>query len=279
MDGAHCGLLLVARSHDARTTSGISNTGLPASLLNPQVAGGRKFEIRNSKFEILLLCLALIGTAACAHRGAPPVRTEPAPPQAPPMQSVEKNWTEKGIASWYGEPYHGRRTASGEVYDMHAFTAAHRSLPFGTVVEVRRRDSGAEVTVRINDRGPFIAGRIIDLSYAAAKRVGLDVDGIAEVTIRVVGRKDPPPRAAAPPQAEVEETCFWVQVGAFGEVGNARRAQEALADADERAVVLEGLDELFRVRLGPFTEVAAAERARNRVTDAWPGARVVPCGG
>jgi rare lipoprotein A len=241
--------------------------------------GGWQFEIRNSKFEILLLVLLTMSAAACAHRGAPPVRTEPAPPQAPPVQSVEKGWTERGIASWYGEPYHGRRTASGEIYDMHAVTAAHRSLPFGTVVEVERRDSGAEVTVRINDRGPFIAGRIIDLSYAAAKRVGLDVDGIAEVTIRVVGREAPPPRAAGPPQAEVEETCFWVQVGAFGEVRNARRAQEVLAAAGEKAVVLEGLDELFRVRLGPFDEAVAAERARNRVTDAWPGARVVPCGG
>lgn len=194
------------------------------------------------------------------------------------MQSVEKGWTERGIASWYGDPYHGRRTASGEVYDMHAFTAAHKSLPFGSVVEVRRRDSGAEVVVRINDRGPFIAGRIIDLSYAAAKRIGLEVDGIAEVAIRVVGREDPPPRTAAPPPATVE-TCFWVQVGAFGEVGNARRAQEALAAAGEKAVVLEGLDEFFRVRLGPFTEAAAAERARNRVTDAWPGAHVIACGG
>jgi rare lipoprotein A len=241
--------------------------------------GGWQFEIRNSKFEIVLLVLLAMSAAACAHRGTQPVRTEPAPPQAPPVESVEKGWTERGIASWYGDPYHGRRTASGEVYDMHAFTAAHRSLPFGSVVEVRRRDSGAEVQVRINDRGPFIAGRIIDLSFAAAKRISLEVDGIAPVAIRVVGWEDPPPRTAAPPQAAVEETCFWVQVGAFGEVGNARRAQEALAAADEKAVVLEGLGELFRVRLGPFTEAAAAERARNRVTDAWPGARVVPCGG
>jgi rare lipoprotein A len=238
-----------------------------------------QLKTQNSKLNTAAMAAVIALTllsASCAHRGSAPVSTRPSPPPSP---QVEEGWTERGIASWYGEPYHGRRTASGEVYDMHAFTAAHRSLPFGSMVEVRRRDSGAEVTVRINDRGPFIAGRIIDLSFAAAKRIGLEVDGIAEVSIRVVGREAPPPRATAPPPATVEENCFWVQVGAFGEVGNARRAQEALAAAGEKAVVLEGLDELFRVRLGPFNEAAAAERARNRVIDAWPGAHVIACGG
>ncbi len=192
---------------------------------------------------------------------------------------MEEGWTEKGVASWYGEPYHGRRTASGEVYDMHAMTAAHKNLPFGTVVRVDRRDTGADVTVRINDRGPFIAGRIIDLSYAAARVIGLDVDGVAPVKITVVGSEVAPPAPpAAAPSAE-PESCFWVQVAAFGEVGNARRAQETLAGAGESAVVLEGLDALYRVRLGPFTDRKDAELARNRVTDAWPGAHVVPCGG
>jgi rare lipoprotein A len=245
--------------------------------------GGREFKIQNSKFKIAALAAVIAFTilsASCAHRGSAPVATRPSPPPSPPTETVTEGWSERGIASWYGEPYHGRRTASGEVYDMHAFTAAHPSLPFGTVVEVRRRDSGAEVTVRVNDRGPFIGGRIIDLSYAAARRIGLEVDGIAEVIVTAVGRAEPPPRAAAtPPAAPDPETCFWVQVGAFGEIANARRAQAALAAAGERAVVLEGLDALARVRLGPFTEAAAAEQARNRVTDAWPGAHVVPCGG
>jgi len=201
------------------------------------------------------------------------------PKVGPPSPPVEEGWTEKGIASWYGDPYHGRRAASGEVYDMHAFTAAHKTLPFGTVVKVERRDTGADVEVRINDRGPFIAGRIIDLSYAAARVIGLDIDGVAPVKIKVVGREADAPEV--PPTAPVVEAdaCFWVQVAAFGEVGNARRAQETLAGAGESAVVLEGLDALYRVRLGPFDEKQAAERARNRVTNAWPGAHVVPCGG
>jgi rare lipoprotein A len=190
---------------------------------------------------------------------------------------VDEVWTEKGLASWYGEPYHGRRTASGEVYDMHEMTAAHRTLAFGSVVRVRRRDTGAEVDVRVNDRGPFIEGRIIDLSFAAAKRIDLVVDGVAPVKIRLIGHQTPPSSRETP--APDPDTCFWVQVGAFGDSGNARRAESELERSGEEAVVLEGLDHLWRVRVGPFDTKKAAERARNRVTDAWPGAHVLPCGG
>ena len=195
-------------------------------------------------------------------------------PASPP---VEEGRTEKGIASWYGEPYHGRRTASGEIYDMYELTAAHKTLAFGSVVKVTRRDTGADVKVRVNDRGPFIEGRIIDLSFAAAKKIGLDIDGVAPVKIKVVGRESAPQRQAV--RAEEPEGCFWVQVGAFGDPGNARRAEAALERNGVEAVVLEGLDELWRVRVGPFDQEKPAERARNRITDAWPTAHVIPCGG
>ena len=93
--------------------------------------------------------------------------------------------TQRGVASWYGEGYHGKPTASGEIYDMYSMTAAHRTLPFGTIVEVRDLDSGKEVVVRINNRGPFIRGRIIDLSYSAAKKLDILDKGITpcEVTV------------------------------------------------------------------------------------------------
>jgi rare lipoprotein A len=184
---------------------------------------------------------------------------------------VVEGWTEKGIASWYGEPYHGRRTASGEIYDMYELTAAHKSLAFGSVVKVTRRDTGADVKVRVNDRGPFIEGRIIDLSYSAAKKINLDVDGVAPVKIKVIGREAAPKRSPKP--ARQSSDCFWVQVGAFGDADNARRAESALEQSGEEAVVLEGLDELWRV------QEKQAEKARNRVTEAWPGAHVIPCGG
>jgi rare lipoprotein A len=193
------------------------------------------------------------------------------------VEPEEEGWTEKGIASWYGEPYHGRRTASGEVYDMHQLTAAHKTLAFGSVVKVMRRDTGADVKVRINDRGPFIEGRIIDLSYAAAKKIDLDRDGVAPVKIKVVGRESSPKRR--PARAEEPADCLWVQVGAFSDPGNARRAEAELERSGEEAVVLEGLDELWRVRIGPFDKEKLAERARNRITDAWPGAHIILCGG
>jgi rare lipoprotein A len=208
------------------------------------------------------------------------------PSESPPQQTpspetieepIDRGWTEKGIASWYGEPYHGRRTASGEIYDMNEMTAAHKTLDFGTVVKVVRRDTGADIKVRINDRGPFIEGRIIDLSFAAAKKIGLDIDGVAPVKIKVVGRQDV--RPAKPARGSEPEYCFWVQVGAFSDSANAYRAEAELERAGETAVVLEGLENLWRVRVGPFDREKQAEKARNRVTDSWPGAHVIPCGG
>ena len=192
---------------------------------------------------------------------------------------MDQGWTEKGIASWYGEPYHGRQTASGEIYDMHRMTAAHKTLAFGTKVKVNRRDTGADVVVRINDRGPFIEGRIIDLSFAAAKKIGLDVDGVAPVKIKVVGHTDAPTARSSSATAADTDDCFWVQVGAFSARGNAARAEKDLERTGEEAVMLESLDGLWRVRLGPFDSERTAERARNRVTNDWPGAHVVDCGG
>lgn len=90
-----------------------------------------------------------------------------------------------GLASYYGKKFHGRRTASGERYNMHALTAAHRSVPFGTMVTVTHLQNGRTVRVRINDRGPFVKGRIIDLSYAAAKQLGMVTEGVARVKIRL----------------------------------------------------------------------------------------------
>ena len=260
--------------------------GIPPAPPETRVVGG-KSEIRNPKSEIFLVSIFLALLIGCAHRGAQQPSVRPATPQptptatapapTPTVEPVEEGWTEKGIASWYGEPYHGRRTASGEIYDMHELTAAHRTLAFGSVVKVTRRDTGADVKVRINDRGPFIEGRIIDLSFAAAKKIDLDIDGVAPVKIRVVGHEAAPERK--PARVGEPEDCFWVQVGAFADPDNARRAEAELERGGETAVVLEGLDQLWRVRVGPFDEEKLAERARNRITEAWPTARIIPCGG
>ncbi len=97
-----------------------------------------------------------------------------------------KKWVQKGIASWYGDKFHGRTTANGEKYDMYAYTAAHKELPFGTIVKVTHIKNGRSVRVRINDRGPFIEGRIIDLSRQAAEDIGLRAEGIAEVKVEII---------------------------------------------------------------------------------------------
>jgi len=128
---------------------------------------------RRASGRVAILLLLAAVSAGCASR---PARV-PATPAG---------WSERGLASWYGPKFHGKTTASGEVFDMHALTAAHRRLPFGTVVEVRHRRTGRRVRVRINDRGPFKRGRIIDLSYAAARELGILEEGLAPVRIAVM---------------------------------------------------------------------------------------------
>ncbi len=102
------------------------------------------------------------------------------------MKSVKVGYEERGVASWYGHPYHGRKTSNGETYNMNQLTAAHKTLPFGVWVQVRNQTNAKQVNVRINDRGPFIDGRIIDLSREAAKRIDLIGPGTAPVRIKVV---------------------------------------------------------------------------------------------
>jgi rare lipoprotein A len=132
----------------------------------------------NDRIRGPLLPILFIGLAAgCAHRTSP--SSSPA--------SIERH-TETGQASWYGKVHHGALTASGEHFDMHALTAAHPTLPFGTIVRVTAAKSGRSVDVRINDRGPFRPGRIIDLSYEAARKLGILSGGTARVEITVVGR-------------------------------------------------------------------------------------------
>jgi rare lipoprotein A len=252
------------------------------------------FSIFDFRFLILLSLSATIGITGCAHKHPPQVATaaetqpepereerreEPVKEPKAQQKKLHKIPVEKGIASWYGEPYHGRQTASGEIYDMHRMTAAHRTLDFGTMVKVTRRDDGASVKVRINDRGPFIKGRIIDLSFAAAKKIGLDVDGVAPVKVEVVGFREPSPRkkgSSQPPITPAE--CWWVQVGAFSDETNAARVERALEDRGEPTISMESPDGLSRVRVGPYDKEKEAEKALKRVRKLYPASQLVPCG-
>lgn len=136
--------------------------------------------------HIWLLFLVLGCAPAPLYHGGPGLARKPAglPTNKPETDIQWPLHTMTGIASFYGKEFHGRKTASGETFDMNAVTAAHRTLPFGTQVRVTHLDSGRSVTVRINDRGPFVKGRIIDLSQAAARAIGLD--GVGQVRLEVL---------------------------------------------------------------------------------------------
>ena len=147
----------------------------------------------------------------------------------------------QGIASWYGHPYHGRPTASGEIYNMYDMTAAHRTLPFGTRVDVHDLENGHDVTVRINDHGPFVRGRIIDLSYAAAQ--AMHMPSIAPVRLKILGYG----AGGAIPG------IFAVQVGAFKDRNNAERLKERI-ESQFGPVIIQDFDRgdglFYRVRVG-----------------------------
>lgn len=164
--------------------------------------------------------------------------------------------TQTGTASWYGPGFHGNPTSSGEIYDQNDLTAAHQTLPLGTRVVVTNIQNGRSVEVRINDRGPFVDGRIIDLSYAAARSLGLIGPGTARVRLEVVGSGSPHLQAAA----------FTVQVGSFADRENADRLRLTLARRfdDVRIATLDGHEgRYYRVRVGRFAHrEEAVARAR-----------------
>ncbi len=135
--------------------------------------------------RVLLVAIAVGALAAGCATGEAPEGRAARPPAKPPEQRAEHAIV-IGKASWYGEPHHGRKTASGEIYDMNAMTAAHRTLALGTHVRVTNVANGKSVVVRINDRGPFIDGRVIDLSKAAARELGSLGEGIITVRIEVL---------------------------------------------------------------------------------------------
>ncbi len=178
-------------------------------------------------------------------------------------------YSKVGVASWYGKKFHGRSTASGEIYNMRAMTAAHKTLPLQTMVEVTGLDTGRKVVVRINDRGPFVADRIIDLSYASARRLRIMEKGTARVRVVALARGRPGKRGASPvavgPAPDFTRGRFWIQVGAFGLSENAERLRGRLLFPKERvrlqpAPAIKGKS-LIRVQVGPYSDIRLADEA------------------
>jgi rare lipoprotein A len=224
-----------------------------------------------TRASALLGSLAVIAAAAGLLAGC----------AGPRGRGGSPNWREQGLASWYGADFHGRRTANGERYNMYAMTAAHKTLPLGTHVVVINRQTGRRIRVRVNDRGPFVAGRVVDLSLAAARALGSAGAGVVPVTLEAVlpaaafaaaGAASAPgimpgsdaPAPTPPPVPPALRGAFAVQVGAFAVEANARGLAARLPVPPGAARVLPFEDNRgtwWRVRVGGYESELAAGTA------------------
>jgi len=199
-------------------------------------------------------------------------------------------YKERGVASWYGRKFHGQKTSTGETYDMFAMTAAHPTLPLPSYAKVTNVSTGQSVVVRVNDRGPFLHGRIIDLSYAAAHRVGIAAPGSGDVEVEAIIPGETPILAAAPPLPPVSRIPvtptpvtvsaptpsasggYAVQLGAFQNYVNAQNflthVQAQLASAQVEPKVREA-NGLYRVYVGPYSDRDEARRMADRIGNAF----------
>jgi rare lipoprotein A len=253
---------------------------------------------RTSTLHWLFLALALVA-AGCS---TPPIRAPqhpPLPPPAPIPADIEKipepvprsepksargnppfydvlgkryfvldtaeGYVERGVASWYGPGFHAASTSNGERYDMYAMTAAHKTLPLPSYVQVTNLANGKHVIVRVNDRGPFKDGRIIDLSYSAAAKLDMINAGTAFVEVRALT----PTEKASPPPAPAATSDLYVQAGAFASEANASRLlgqlrANGVSNAFVRADEVDGRT-LYRVRVGPIPSVNEFDRIVKRL--------------
>jgi rare lipoprotein A len=220
-----------------------------------------------ARLRILVAGVALVAAACGRARASAPVPTAPVP-TAPSLGAGET-----GLASWYGHPYHGRRSASGEIYDMEKLTAAHRTLPFGTRVRVSNLENGRRVEVRINDRGPFVEDCVIDLSRAAARQIGMLGPGKAHVRLEVLGAA-----AAATAAARAVTERYAVQVGAFRERAGAERVRRTMERryGSAQVVVREGEPVLWRVLVGRAASADEAAALARRIRSEAGEANGVP---
>ncbi|WP_423898092.1 septal ring lytic transglycosylase RlpA family protein [Candidatus Pelagadaptatus aseana] len=203
-----------------------------------------------------------------------------------------QGYNEVGGASWYGKKFHGRRTSNGEVYDMYGMTAAHKSLPIPSYVRVTNLANGRQVVVRVNDRGPFHGGRIIDLTYAAASKLGFAQQGTAQVRVETVGPGDQPPQSVAVSPEPIQRPTVklsppesgkpvntqpvyrlpantYLQAGAFSSRQGAESVQQRISQLTSVPVTVTETvsDSLFRVRLGPVTDNQVIIRLRQLLAE------------
>ena len=191
-----------------------------------------------------------------------------------------RNYVERGIASWYGTKFHGHRTSNGETYDMYAMSAAHKSLPLPTYAQVTNLRNGKSVIVKINDRGPFHENRLIDLSYAAAAKLGILGQGTGLVEVKTIDPKQylaeqqrpaiapsqPKVTTPQPTKAVASDPVLYLQLGAFSERSNAERLRSRLAGIDlpgelHISEAVSRQQRVYRVRVGPLQSAESADQA------------------
>lgn len=174
---------------------------------------------------------------------------------------TSEGYKKKGVASWYGKKFHGRPTANGEPYNLYGMTAAHRTLPIPAYVKVTNLNNNRTAIVRVNDRGPFHSDRIIDLSYAAAVKLGFSEQGTAPVFVEVITpKKIASPKPNAPPVTSSER--YFLQVGAFKSLASANNLRADLVSKTGRGVLVKASEQqdFYRVQLGPLTSLSQVEQ-------------------
>lgn len=194
-----------------------------------------------------------------------------------------QGFSQRGLASWYGPPFHGRKTSNGETYNMFSDTAAHKTLPMETLVLVQNMENNRETVVRINDRGPFVKGRIIDLSKKAAKKIGILKNGTARVKITALGetaavKKDGEKIRRFLPHPDFRKGNFYIQVGSFQDKKNGLRLKKKLSDQGMAPVLVPfhlGKRLFHRVQVPGGKTLSRAEKKKGDLAAEFPGAFVI----
>ncbi len=255
--------------------------------------------VSNTLLSIFVIILCLVFSHGCSRKipSSPPEpgRTASKPVKPPatsrpyiiagkqytPLTSSH-GFTEKGIASWYGKKFHGRKTANGEIYNMYAMTAAHKTLPMDTWVRVYHLENKRHIEVRVNDRGPFVHGRIIDLSYTGAQKLGITDSGTAPVKIVALGKATAYSEKTSRP-VKFNPVDYWkgnftIQVGAFTVRDNAVNFKSQLARRFKNVHIVthtDGRGTFYRVRIMKFTQLKKAMRFAEKYINAGYGDALV----
>ncbi len=222
-------------------------------------------------FTFFFICLLIVAVSCTGGRSVARESYDTTTGYKHDPKSVD-GYSQIGIASWYGDKEHGNKTATGEKFNRYAYTAAHKTLPFGTVVRVTNLDNGRDVIVVINDRGPFIKGRIIDLSYSSARSVGLVKTGIAKVKVEVISSPSSRSDSYFKPIYTLQVGSFSSQVNASSVKGNL--SSELSDDVRIERVSVKG-DTYYRVRVGMFSDRAQAESLKKKLRNYGYRGRVV----